>query len=108
MSRDSEWGGPERRNHIGSRRGVHFNKTIDLGHILSMLGFLVGVMVAWNQLDKRVTVLEEQRKVQESRDLNQDGQVRDRFSEIKESLIEIKGNVKALSEKLEASGKRGR
>ena len=52
----------ETQKYIGAERregthGVRFDNTINLGHILTFLGFLVTIMVTWSTLDKRVVVL---------------------------------------------------
>ena len=49
----------ETQKYIGVERrerthGVRFDNTINLGHILTFLGFLVTIMVTWSTLDKRV------------------------------------------------------
>ena len=47
---------------------MRFDNTINLGHILTFLGFLITIMVTWTTLDKRVVVLEESRKAQATLD----------------------------------------
>lgn len=41
-----------------SSRRVHFDPTINLGHILTAVAFLVSTTVAWAWMDARVTVAE--------------------------------------------------
>lgn len=81
--------------------GVKFDRTINLGHVLTFIGFLLTIMVTWSAMDKRVTVLEEARKVQESRDLAQDGRLSEKMSEIRDSLADLKHGVEQVREKLE-------
>lgn len=94
-------------NHGGQppekAQGVKFDNTINLGHILTFLGFLITIMVTWTTLDKRVVVLEESRKTQALLDSAQDMRSSDKFSEIKDTLGEIKRTVEKVSEKLERS-----
>lgn len=93
-----EWDGEDRRE---SRKGIKFDATINLGHMITFIGFLITIMVTWSTLDKRVVVLEESRKAQELRDSGQDQRHADQMSGIRETLVEIKTNVIGLREKLD-------
>jgi len=90
--------GVERRDRT---QGVRFDKTINLGHVLTFLGFLVTIMVTWSTLDKRVVVLEESRKAQAVLDNAQDNRSAEKFTEIRETLGEIKRSVDRVNDKLE-------
>ncbi len=90
--------GVERRER---KQGVRFDNTINLGHILTFLGFLVTIMVTWSTLDKRVVVLEESRKAQVAMDNARDLRYGEKVSEIRESLGEIKRSVDRVNDKLE-------
>ena len=96
----------ETQKYIGVERrerthGVRFDNTINLGHILTFLGFLVTIMVTWSTLDKRVVVLEESRKAQAVLDHVQDNRSAERVTEIRETLVEIKRSVDRVSDRLE-------
>ena len=96
----------ETRKYIGVERrertqGVRFDKTINLGHVLTFLGFIVTIMVTWSTLDKRVVVLEESRKAQAVLDNAQDNRSAEKFTEIRETLGEIKRSVDRVNDKLE-------
>lgn len=60
------WLGEERRQQMmePEKKGIKFDSTINLGHILTFLGFMVAGLTAWTTLDKRVVVLEESKKAQ--------------------------------------------
>ena len=59
------WLGEERRQQMEpDKRGIKFDSTINLGHILTFLGFMIAGLTAWTTLDKRVVVLEENKKSQ--------------------------------------------
>lgn len=90
--------GEDRRE---SRKGFKFDPSVNLGHLLTFVGFLITIMVTWSTLDKRVVVLEESRKAQELRDTSQDLRNTDQMTAIKETLVEIKTNVIGLREKLD-------
>lgn len=82
---------------------MRFDNTINLGHLLTFVGFLVTIMVTWSTLDKRVVVLEESRKAQAVLDHAQDNRSAEKFTEIRETLGEIKRSVDRVNDKLERS-----
>lgn len=84
-------------------RKFRFDMTINIGHVLTVLGFLVAGTAAWNAMDKRVLVLEEARLSQRDRDAAQDSISRDKFQEVKDSLVDLRRSVEKLSDKLGAS-----
>lgn len=81
--------------------GIKFDATINLGHIITFIGFLVTGFVAWETLDKRVIVLEQTNKVQELRDRNQDTESNSQNSHINETLADIKRSVEKINDRLE-------
>lgn len=83
------------------QRRLRFDPTINLGHLLTFAGFMVTIMITWSTMDKRVTVLEEARKVQEARDIAQDGRLSEKMGEIRDSLAELKRGVEQVRDKLE-------
>lgn len=82
-------------------RGVQFDPRVDLGHILSFLGFMVAGFIGWMALDKRVVVLEENRHTQVQIDRHQDEMSRQQMNQIKESLNELKTVVNKINDRLE-------
>lgn len=68
---------------------VKFDPTINLGHILTFAAMVIGVMSSYSLLDKRVGVLEERSNQAMT-------QAADKVAEQKESLKEIKTDVKDL------------
>jgi len=96
MRQQQPYTGEERR---ARPRGFRFDKTINLGHILTFAGFMISGVGAWTMLDKRVTVIEERVSYQAQIDRNQDAQVAGHMLTIKESLTEIKSNINRLSER---------
>lgn len=80
---------------------MRFDNTINLGHLLTFAGFLITIMVSWTTLDKRVVVLEESRKAQAIMDSAQDLRSAEKFSEIRDTLGEIKRSVDKVNDKLE-------
>jgi len=68
---------------------VKFDPTINLGHILTFASMVAAVMASYSLLDKRVGVLEERSNAAIV-------QATDRQTEQKESLREIKSDIKDL------------
>ena len=83
-----------------AKRGLRFDPTINAGHLLTFAGFILAGFVGWTTLDKRVVVLEEQRKAQEIRDVGQDARSADKFIEIKDTMSEIKRGVEQVRDQL--------
>ena len=80
---------------------LRFDPTINAGHLLTFAGFIVAGFVGWTTLDKRVVVLEEQRKSQEVRDQSQDSRSSEKFGEIRETMQDIKRTVEIVRANLE-------
>lgn len=51
---------------------ITFDKTINLGHVLTFIGFILAGLAAWGTLDKRLTLVEESRAFQKQVDSSQD------------------------------------
>lgn len=68
---------------------VKFDPTINLGHVLTFASMVAAVMASYALLDKRVGVLEERSNAAIA-------QATDRQVEQKESLREIKSDIKDL------------
>lgn len=83
------------------RRRLTFDPTINAGHILTFLGFILSMMVGWSVLDKRVVVLEEARKAQAQLDSHQDATQRASSDAVRESLREIKEGIRELNARFE-------
>jgi Tfp pilus assembly protein PilO len=86
------------------RKRLQFDPTINAGHLLTAVVMLVAGFGAWSTLDKRVVVLEEQRKTQEQIDRHQDQTSQQNMQQIRESLVEIKRNVERISDRLDRKG----
>ena len=83
------------------KKRLTFDPTINAGHILTFLGFILSMMVGWSVLDKRVVVLEEARKTQAQLDQHQDAMLRANVDSVRESLAEIKAGVRELNQRFE-------
>lgn len=79
-----------------------FEKTINLGHLLTMAVMIAAVMGSWSLLDKRVVVLEEARQAQRDRDQTQDASSKEKFQEVRDALIDLRRSVEKVSDKVGA------
>lgn len=79
-----------------------FDKTVNLGHILTMGMFLVTIMAGWNMMDKRLLVLEEARAAQRDRDAVQDSNAKENQQTIKEALTDLRRSVEKVADKVGA------
>ncbi len=84
------------------KRGIKFDATINLGHILTFFGFMFSGFVAWSAIDTRVVVLEQNTKMQDLRDNQQDVLLTNQNQHINVTLAEIKRAVERLNDKFEA------
>lgn len=79
---------------------MKFDSTINLGHLLTFVGFILTGFGAWSTIDRRLTVLEESRRVQAQIDANQDERLSQSMTQIKESLTDIRRNIEKVSDRL--------
>ena len=91
--------GEDRRQDDGR---IKFDRTINLGHVLTLIGLLGALVVGWNVMDKRVVVLEEARIAQRERDQAQDAVSRDKFQEVRDALIDLRRSIEKVSDKVGA------
>ena len=71
------------------RRRLVFDPTINLGHVLTFVGFLAAGFSAYTTLDKRVSIMESKSVISESN-------LQEQSKRMKETLGEIKADVKDL------------
>lgn len=81
---------------------IKFDPTINLGHLLTFIGFIVSGFLAYQSMDKRIAILEENKKTQELRDQFQDSQNMAQNNHIQNYLSEIKRSIEKLDGKFES------
>jgi precorrin isomerase len=81
------------------QRRIRFDGTINLGHVLTMVTFIAAGAVGWNAMDKRITVLEEARMVQQQIDKRQDEDRGEMKKTVREDMKEIIRKVDILVER---------
>jgi hypothetical protein len=77
----------------GKKIWLNLLPNVDLGHLLTMIGFTAALVVQWNSMDRRITIIEEQQKVLMA-------QYTESKSDQKATLNEVRGDVKAVKEAL--------
>lgn len=77
-------------------RGIHFDPTINAGHILTFVGMGFALFLAWTNLDKRVVVLEERGSYQKLRDDTQDQAVTQQLVEIKSAITDVRRGIEDI------------
>ena len=82
-----------------SNKKIKFDATINLGHILTFIGFMVSGFLTYENIDKRILTLESGQRVQDVRDNSQDHEQQMLYSNIKESLVDIKRAVSRIEDK---------
>jgi hypothetical protein len=80
------------------RHRIRFDATINLGHIITFLGFMLAGFGAWSTLDKRVVVIEEGRKLQALIDEAQTSRFSDNMLQVKELLTSLDRKVEKLQD----------
>ena len=78
-----------------------FDPTINLGHILTFISFLIIGASIYSTLDKRVLVLETSTQKQDMRDMSQDADRARISAEMKDSVNDIKRTVERMNEKID-------
>jgi len=76
---------------------LRFDPTINAGHLLTFAGMILAIATSYSLLDKRIGVLEERSNAAVT-------QAAERQSEQKDSLREIKSDVKDLQRSVNAIG----
>lgn len=79
---------------------INFDRTINLGHILTVISFIIVTIMQWNLMDKRIVVLEEARTAQRERDIAQDSASREKFQEVKEAINDLRRSVEKVGDKV--------
>jgi hemerythrin superfamily protein len=80
---------------------VTFDPTINLGHILTFIGFLVSGFIAYATIDKRLTVVEEARKFQQQVDAAQDARATAASDQLTSVIVRLERQVERLNDKLD-------
>lgn len=80
---------------------LQFDWTVNAGHVLTFLGFIIAGFVAFQTLDKRVIVLEQTTSFQARRDADQDALLKETKAEIRDALKDVHNSLEKLSDKID-------
>lgn len=90
---------------LPAKSKIVFDKSINLGHILTFVGFLIAGLGAWTSLDKRLVVIEENRMFQKQTDANQDQRSVEAYGSLRETLSRLDRQVERMADKLDRGNK---
>lgn len=82
------------------RRKVHFDPTVNLGHVLTFVGFIVMGFSAYSALDKRVTVIESHTAQAAERTREQDARFKETLGEIRSDVKDLQRSVNDVNRNL--------
>ena len=85
-------------------KGIKWDATVNLGHILTFVGFMLAGFGAWSTLDKRVTIIEESKYLQKQVDVNQDIRSAEAAGQIKEVLQRLDRQIERIADRLDKTG----
>ena len=80
---------------------IMFDPTVNLGHLITFVGFIIAGFAAWSTLDKRITVVETQRAHQAQVDVMQDQRALDSYVALRETLARLDRQVERLANQLD-------
>jgi hypothetical protein len=82
---------------------VRFDPTVNLGHILTFVGFLLAGLGAWTMLDKRIVVLEVAQRTQSIIDASQNDRFETVNNQVRDLLLRLDRQVERLNDRLDRS-----
>jgi len=94
MSNETE---PGHLDH--ARRKVRFDPTINLGHVLTAVGFLTAGFAAYSDVDKRITSQDVRINAQEKELEAERGRTATAVREMKEDVREMRKGIEKLLER---------
>ena len=80
---------------------LHFDPTINLGHIITFIGFMATIGMGWVTLDKRVLIVESNLRTQEIRDKGQDNEIQSNAIYVTTSMNDVKRSLERLTDKVD-------
>lgn len=86
-------------------RTVRFDPTINLGHILTFVGFMLAGFGAWGNIDKRLTLTEVQSSAVLERTTEQDKRMNEALRELKSDVKDVQRAVNDINRTLVTPGK---
>jgi hypothetical protein len=100
MTTDSDFARLEKQ-----RGRITFDPTVNAGHILTFVGFLVSGFVAYTTLDKRVAVVETRASITDQRASEQEARTNANLLEIKRDVKETNTTLNQIAREISRSSK---
>ena len=85
---------------------VVFDPTINLGHVISLIAFLLAGFSAYGTLDKRLTMVEQAAVTMAEKDRDQDKNFKEVMVDVKADLKELQRSVNDVNRTLAFSQKK--
>lgn len=89
-----------------SRKRFHFDPTINLGHVLTFIGFMLAGFAAYGNLDKRLTIAEVQNTAAIERTSEQDKRIKESLQELRADVKDVQRAVNDINRTLAMTGKK--
>ena len=83
--------------HPPEKKRISYDPTINLGHILTFVGFMASGFVAYNNLDKRLSVQEQMATQLQTQRTEKDAAFKETLGEIKSDVREMRRSVDDLT-----------
>lgn len=82
---------------------IKYDPTINLGHILTFIGFILAIFASWTAMDKRIVVIEARMDAQTLKDQAQDAERALIRNYTSETMNDIKNTLRRIEEKVDNS-----
>ena len=89
-----------------ARKRFNFDPTVNLGHVLTFIGFILAGLAAYSNLDKRQTVVEVRNTAAIERSVDQDKQMKESLTELKTDIKDVQRAVNDINRTLALTGKK--
>ncbi|MBH2008082.1 MAG: hypothetical protein I8H71_00375 [Xanthomonadaceae bacterium] len=96
MNQPIDFAGPE----PVQRKRVQFDPTINLGHILTFVGFMLAGFGAWGNIDKRITLTEVQATAAIERTNDQDKRMGETLKDLRTDIKDVRQAVNDINRTL--------
>lgn len=89
-----------------ARKRLNFDPTINLGHVLTFVGFMVAGFGVYGNVDKRLTITEVQSAASADRAGDQDKRIKESLQELKTDVKDVQRAVNDINRTLALTGKK--
>lgn len=94
----ADYQGADRREPVEpAQKKVSFDPTINLGHVLTFIGFMLTMSMGWSAMDKRLTVMETEQAAAKQASRELDARYRDTLAEMRSDMKEMRRSLEELA-----------